>query len=81
MMALAMVKNQYMEISPIPSFSYEHFTSWYIERRFDFWDANLHRQVCLTLTDLGSVDIERIRSALSKIHTACKSVADLSMIC
>jgi len=33
---MAMVKNQYMEISLYPSFSYEHFTSWYIERRFDF---------------------------------------------
>ena len=35
------------------------------------------QRVRLTLTDLESVDVETDRSALSKIHTACKSVADI----
>ena len=34
-------------------------------------------RVCLTLTDLGSVDVEMNRSALSEIHTACKSAANI----
>jgi len=50
----------------------------------DMWNESLIsemlisiQRVCLTLTDLESVDVETDWSAVSKICTACKSVADV----
>ena len=41
-MALAMVKNRYMGISPLPPFfTYEH-TSWHVEQKLDFQYANFN---------------------------------------